>query len=148
MPALLHRAAINRSDDLPVDLYTYNCACKKCACSHMHKQTTTTRTCLTWRCGKRLYCQARDLNKEDAMDHGRWKKLIKIGRWSGLWVGECFFWYRLTRAVPDKGCKTIVAVIKARWAGTKKNIRPLTAYLCRYYLISLINFTAVHSVLV
>jgi len=24
-------------------------------------------------------CQARNLNKEDAMDHGRWKKLIKIG---------------------------------------------------------------------
>jgi len=24
-------------------------------------------------------CQARNLNREDAMDHGRWKKLIKIG---------------------------------------------------------------------
>jgi len=24
-------------------------------------------------------CQARNLNKEDAMDHGRWKKLIKTG---------------------------------------------------------------------
>jgi len=24
-------------------------------------------------------CQACNLNKEDAMDHGRWKKLIKIG---------------------------------------------------------------------
>jgi len=23
-------------------------------------------------------CQARNLNKEDAMDHGRWKKMIKI----------------------------------------------------------------------
>jgi len=33
-------------------------------------------------------CQARNLN-EDAMDHGRWKKLIKIGWWSGWWVGEC-----------------------------------------------------------
>jgi len=47
-------------------------------------------------------CQARNLNRQDAMDHGRWKKLIKIG-WSGWWVGECFFWYRLTRVVPDKG---------------------------------------------
>jgi len=28
--------------------------------------------------GKRL-CQAHNLNKEDAMDRGRWKKLIKIG---------------------------------------------------------------------
>ena len=24
-------------------------------------------------------CQARNLNREDAMDCGRWKKLIKIG---------------------------------------------------------------------
>jgi len=24
-------------------------------------------------------CEAHSLNKEDAMDHGRWKKLIKIG---------------------------------------------------------------------
>jgi len=24
-------------------------------------------------------CQARYLNREDAMDRGRWKKLIKIG---------------------------------------------------------------------
>jgi len=24
-------------------------------------------------------CQARKFNKEDAVDHGRWKKLIKIG---------------------------------------------------------------------
>jgi len=32
-------------------------------------------------------CHARNLNKEDAMDRGRWKKLIKIGWWSGWWVG-------------------------------------------------------------
>jgi len=30
-------------------------------------------------------------------------KLIKIARWSGWWVGECFFWYQLTQVVPDKG---------------------------------------------
>jgi len=24
-------------------------------------------------------CKARNLNGKDAMDHGRWKKLIKIG---------------------------------------------------------------------
>jgi len=24
-------------------------------------------------------CKARNLNREDAMDHGRWKKLIKTG---------------------------------------------------------------------
>ena len=34
---------------------------------------------------------------------GAWEKLIKIGWWSGWWVGECFFSYRLTRVVPDKG---------------------------------------------
>ena len=49
------------------------------------------------------FCQARNLNKEDAMDRGRSKKLIKTGWWSGWRVGECFFWYRLTRVVPDKG---------------------------------------------
>ena len=47
-------------------------------------------------------CQARNLNRKDAMDRGRWKKLIKTG-WSGWWVGECFFWYRFTRVVLDKG---------------------------------------------
>jgi len=26
-------------------------------------------------------------------------------------VGECFFWYRLTRVVPDKGRKTVVIVV-------------------------------------
>ena len=30
-------------------------------------------------CKKTANCQARNLNKEDAMDRGRWKKLIKIG---------------------------------------------------------------------
>ena len=45
----------------------------------------------TWKVVVQKDCQARNLNKEDAMDHGRWKKLIKIGWWSGWWVGECFF---------------------------------------------------------
>jgi len=49
-------------------------------------------------------CQARKLNKEDAVDRRRWRKLIKDVWWSGwVWVGECFFWYRPTRVVPDKG---------------------------------------------
>ena len=43
------------------------------------------------------------VSREDAMDRSRRKKLIKIGWWSGWWVGECFFWYWLTRVVPDKG---------------------------------------------
>ena len=33
----------------------------------------------TWKEVVQKHCQARNLNKEDAMDRGRWKKLIKIG---------------------------------------------------------------------
>ena len=33
----------------------------------------------TWREVVQKDCQARNLNTEDAMDRGRWKKLIKIG---------------------------------------------------------------------
>jgi len=32
-----------------------------------------------WREAVHKDCQARNLNKEDAMDCGRWKKLIKVG---------------------------------------------------------------------
>ena len=32
----------------------------------------------TWREVVHKDCQARNLNKEDAVDRGRWKKLIKI----------------------------------------------------------------------
>jgi len=39
------------------------------------------------------------------------KKLIKIGWWSGWWVGECFFWYRLTWVIPDKGPKMVIVVV-------------------------------------
>jgi len=51
-------------------------------------------------------CQTCKLNKEDATDRSRWRKLIKDVWWSGwVWVGECFFWYRPTRVdrVPNKG---------------------------------------------
>jgi len=33
----------------------------------------------TWKEVVQKDCQARNLKKEDAMDCGRWKKLIKIG---------------------------------------------------------------------
>ena len=33
----------------------------------------------TWREVLQKDCHARNLNREDAMDRGRWKKLIKIG---------------------------------------------------------------------
>jgi len=53
--------------------------------------------------GWREDCQARKLNKEDAMDRCKWRNVIKEARWSGwVWVGECFFWYRPTRVVPDQ----------------------------------------------
>jgi len=50
-------------------------------------------------------CRARGLNTEDAMCRSRWRKQIGMiddhDECSGP-VGECFFWYRLTRVVPDK----------------------------------------------
>ena len=53
--------------------------------------------------GLREDCQACKLNKEDAMDRCKWRKMIKDAWWSGwVWVGECFFWYRPTRVVPDQ----------------------------------------------
>jgi len=33
----------------------------------------------TWREVVQKDCQTRNLNREDAVHHGRWKKLIKIG---------------------------------------------------------------------
>ena len=46
----------------------------------------------TWREVVREDCQACKMNKEDAIDRCKWRKLIKDVRWSGwVWVGECFF---------------------------------------------------------
>ena len=57
----------------------------------------------TWKEVVREDCQARKLNKEDAMDPCKWRKMIKEARWCGwVWVGECSFWYRPTRVVPDQ----------------------------------------------
>ena len=57
----------------------------------------------TWKEVVREDCQGRKLNKEDAMDRCKWKKVIKEVRWPGwVWAGECFFWYRPTRVVPEK----------------------------------------------
>ena len=70
----------------------------------------------TWREVVREDCQACKLNIEDAMDHSKWRKVIKDVRWSGwVWVGECFFWYRPTRVVPDQ--------------------RPLNGCVCKFFLI-------------
>ena len=57
----------------------------------------------TWREVVWENCQARKMNKEDAINHWKWRKMIKDVRWWGwVWVGECFFWYRPTRVVPDQ----------------------------------------------
>jgi len=58
----------------------------------------------TWREVVVKDCQESKLNKEYAMDRSRWRKLIKDVWWSGwVWMGECFFWYRPTWVVLDKG---------------------------------------------
>ena len=73
-------------------------------------------------CGKD--CQACKLNKEDAIDRSRWRKLIKDVWWSGwVWVGECFFWYRHTWVVSDKEplnsrvstCDASIPSARLRW---------------------------------
>ena len=60
----------------------------------------------TWREVVREDCQACKLNKEDAMDYCKWRKMIKDVWWSGwvwvVWVGECLFWYWPTRVVRDQ----------------------------------------------
>ena len=48
-------------------------------------------------------CQARKLNKEDAVDRCKWRKVIKEVRWPGwVRVREYFFWYQPTWVVPDQ----------------------------------------------
>ena len=73
------------------------------------------------------------------MDRCKWRKLIKEARWFGwVWVGECFFWYRPTRVVPDQRplngrCRCccfiyfiyVYLFIWRCWLGGKKGIRPV-----------------------
>jgi len=71
--------------------------------SMLHGSETKGRPKRTWKEVVREDCQARKLTKEDAVDHCKWRKVIKEVRWPGwVWVGECFFWYKPTRVVPDK----------------------------------------------
>ena len=82
----------------------------------------------TWREVVKEDCQACKLNKEDAMDRCKWRKVIKDVRWPGwVWVGECFFWYRPTRVVPDQrllnGCVCVcVCVPTAVWDWLCENL--------------------------
>jgi len=52
---------------------------KKCMKYEVEGSRPTGRPKRTWREVAQKDCQARNLNKEDAMDRARWKKLIKIG---------------------------------------------------------------------
>ena len=76
---------------------------KKCMEYEVEDSRPRGRPKRTWKEVVREDCQARKLNKEDAMDRCKWRKVTKEVRWPGwVWAGECFFWYRPTRVVPDK----------------------------------------------
>jgi len=52
---------------------------KKCTEYEVEGSTPRGRPKRMWREVVQKHCQARNLNREDAMNHSRWKKLIKIG---------------------------------------------------------------------
>ena len=52
---------------------------KKCMDYEVEGSRSRGRPKRTWREVVQKDCQGRNLNREDAMDHGRWKKLIRIG---------------------------------------------------------------------
>jgi len=71
-------------------------------------------------------CIAPKLNKDDTVNRNKRRKLIKDVWWTGwVWVGECFFWYRPTRVVLDKG--------------------PLNSYVCVLLLLLLHPFNGLLS---
>ena len=78
-------------------------------CSQMDERIELAHSAAWWKC-RDWYALllSSKLNKEDAVDRCKWRKVIKEVRlkevhWPGwVWAGECFFWYRPTRVVPDK----------------------------------------------
>jgi len=52
---------------------------KKCMENEVEGSSPRGRPKRTWREVVQKDCQACSLSREDAMDHSRWKKLIKIG---------------------------------------------------------------------
>ena len=52
---------------------------KKCMEYEVEGSRPRDRPKRTWREVVQIVCQAHNLNRQDAMDRGRWKKLIKIG---------------------------------------------------------------------
>jgi len=61
-------------------------------------------------------CEACKLNKEDAMDHSKWRKLIKDARWSGqVLVCKCFFLLLAYPGSPGpKAINSCVCVLSVR----------------------------------
>jgi len=55
------------------------CLVKKCMEYEVDGSRPRGRPKRTWREVVQKDCQARKLNKEDAVDHSRWKKLITVG---------------------------------------------------------------------
>ena len=56
---------------------------KKCVEYEVEGSSPRGRPKRTWKEVVREDCQARKLNKEDAMDHCKWRKVIKEVRWPG-----------------------------------------------------------------
>ena len=96
---------------------------KKCVEYEVEGPRPRRRPKRTWREVVEKDCQARKLNKEDAIDRSKWRKLIKDVRWSvWVWVGECFFWYRPTLVVPDKRLLNRCVCVCNSWLSRLSNL--------------------------
>ena len=76
---------------------------KKCMVYEVEGARPRDRPKKTWREIVEKSCKACGLNREDAMDRSTWRKQIVMidDHDECEWV-NVFFWYRLTRVVPDK----------------------------------------------
>jgi len=105
---------------------------KKCMEYEVEGRSPRGRPKRTWREVVREDCKVRKLNKEYTMDRCKCRKMIK-DVWSSGWVrvGECFFWYRPTRVVPDKrplnGCVCVL---------TKLSQKQFSLSICQTSVIS------------
>ena len=71
------------------------------------------------------------------MDHSRWRKLINDVWWSGwVWVSECFFWYRPTQVVLDRGLLNgCVYVFVVKWCNEQHSFvqHKISRFLFRFH---------------
>ena len=80
------------------------------------------------KCTRPVYKISYDLSQDCAMDRCKWRKMIKDVWWSGwVWVGECFFWYRPARVVPDKrplnGCVCVCVITRLSYVYHKIDLQ-------------------------